>query len=137
MGPKRRRLALSCVACRARKVKCDRTYPTCVRCQKGAVTCDYVSYTKQDLALPTPSDESPHVRREVSVESWTGKLSHSSLLSIQSAHNIRPSREPYPKDPDMLLYTRRAPLAQFIDAIALSTSIIHSSKTDIETYSVV
>ncbi|KIX02857.1 uncharacterized protein Z518_08800 [Rhinocladiella mackenziei CBS 650.93] len=72
MGQKRRRLALSCVACRRRKVKCDRTYPTCVRCQKGGVTCDYVSYTsKQDNTLPTPSEESPHLQREASVTSWT------------------------------------------------------------------
>lgn len=72
MGQKRRRLALSCVACRRRKVKCDRTYPTCVRCQKGGATCDYVSYTsKQGEGLPTPDDESPHLRRESSVASWT------------------------------------------------------------------
>ncbi|KIW66762.1 hypothetical protein PV04_06057 [Phialophora macrospora] len=71
MGPKRRRLALSCVACRRRKVKCDRTYPTCVRCQKGSISCDYVSYTKQDSTLPTPSEESPQVRREGSASSWT------------------------------------------------------------------
>lgn len=72
MGQKRRRLALSCVACRGRKVKCDRTYPTCVRCQKGAVSCDYVSYTsKPGEALPTPSDESPNQQREPSVASWT------------------------------------------------------------------
>src|ERR1700749_211385 len=89
MGPKRRRLALSCVACRRRKVKCDRTYPTCVRCQKAGATCDYVSYTKQDINLPTPSDESPHVRREGSATSWTGKLLHHllcySLLSVHDA----------------------------------------------------
>ncbi|KAK4939827.1 hypothetical protein LTR10_020000 [Elasticomyces elasticus] len=72
MGQKRRRLALSCVGCRRRKVKCDRTYPTCIRCQKGGVTCDYVSYTsKNGEGLPTPDDESPHLRREASVASWT------------------------------------------------------------------
>ncbi|KAI1618171.1 hypothetical protein EDD37DRAFT_257680 [Exophiala viscosa] len=72
MGQKRRRLALSCVACRKRKVKCDRTYPTCVRCQKGAVACDYVSYTsKNGEALSTPDDENPHLRRDSSVASWT------------------------------------------------------------------
>lgn len=61
------------MACRRRKVKCDRTYPTCVRCQKGGVTCDYVSYTstKPDSTLPTPSEESPQIQREASATSWT------------------------------------------------------------------
>ena len=32
---KRRRIAFSCLACRRRKLKCDRIYPSCSRCQKG------------------------------------------------------------------------------------------------------
>ncbi|KIV90367.1 hypothetical protein PV10_07678 [Exophiala mesophila] len=74
MGAKRRRLALSCVACRRRKVRCDRTFPTCVRCQKGEVACDYVPYTgvtKSTDTLPTPSDASQSRPREQSVSSWT------------------------------------------------------------------
>lgn len=60
MGTKRKRLALSCVDCRRRKVKCDRTYPVCVRCQKGgnADNCLYVSHTGEEPGLPTPSDDS-------------------------------------------------------------------------------
>ena len=40
---KRRRAALSCLDCKRRKVKCDRGYPACSRCQKGghANTCTY------------------------------------------------------------------------------------------------
>lgn len=75
MGQKRRRLALSCVACRRRKVKCDRTFPTCTRCQRGNVSCDYVSYTgKSDDTIPTPGSEessNPQRDREQSVNSWT------------------------------------------------------------------
>jgi hypothetical protein len=48
MGKKRRRLALSCVTCRRRKVKCDREEPVCVRCQKGGAECLYVPY-EEDL----------------------------------------------------------------------------------------
>ena len=74
MGQKRRRLALSCVACRRRKVKCDRTFPTCNRCQKGNVACDYVAYTgKSDEAAPTPGSEgssNSQREREASVNSW-------------------------------------------------------------------
>ncbi|KEF59913.1 uncharacterized protein A1O9_04761 [Exophiala aquamarina CBS 119918] len=74
MGQKRRRLALSCVACRRRKVKCDRTFPTCNRCQKGNVACDYVAYTgKSDEPAHTPGSEgssNAQRAREVSVSSW-------------------------------------------------------------------
>ena len=34
-GSKRRRIAFSCLDCRRRKLKCDRNYPSCSRCQKG------------------------------------------------------------------------------------------------------
>lgn len=74
MGQKRRRLALSCVACRRRKVKCDRTFPTCARCQKGGVACDYVSYTgKSDDINHSPGSEgssNAQREREQSVTSW-------------------------------------------------------------------
>ena len=32
---KRRRIALSCIDCRKRKLKCDREYPICSRCREG------------------------------------------------------------------------------------------------------
>jgi hypothetical protein len=41
---KRRRILYSCIDCRNRKVKCDRTYPSCLICQKRgyADTCRYL-----------------------------------------------------------------------------------------------
>ena len=40
---KRRRIAFSCLDCRRRKLKCDRTLPSCTRCQRGGhpETCSY------------------------------------------------------------------------------------------------
>lgn len=40
---KRRRIALACLDCRRRKLRCDRIYPACTRCQKGghASSCTY------------------------------------------------------------------------------------------------
>ncbi|KAI1378342.1 hypothetical protein F4677DRAFT_392255 [Hypoxylon crocopeplum] len=32
---------LSCVACRNRKLKCDRTKPRCNRCEKAKIECNY------------------------------------------------------------------------------------------------
>ena len=42
---KRRRIAFSCLDCRRRKLKCDRIFPSCGRCQKGghANACTYDS----------------------------------------------------------------------------------------------
>ena len=75
MGQKRRRLALSCVDCRRRKVKCGRELPSCVRCVKGGHggSCKYVSYDDGNGNLLTPTDESPEDHRDVSDAelSWT------------------------------------------------------------------
>lgn len=72
MGQKRRRLALSCVDCRRRKVKCDRTYPSCIRCQKGGYgdKCVYVPHTGPDAGLPTPEDERRRHSRSESAATW-------------------------------------------------------------------
>ena len=42
---KRKRNVLSCLVCRRRKLKCDRSYPACTRCVKGgnASSCTYQS----------------------------------------------------------------------------------------------
>ena len=75
MGAKRRRLALSCVDCRRRKVKCGRETPACVRCVRGGYgdKCQYVAYDDKSTALPTPTDDSPDHRRDGSPDndSWT------------------------------------------------------------------
>lgn len=93
MGATRRRLALSCVACRRRKVRCDRTFPTCVRCQKGDVACDYVPYTgvaKTTTTLPTPSDASLNRPREPSVSSWTDEATAWHARSQETAQQPLP-----------------------------------------------
>ena len=96
MGSKRRRLALSCVDCRRRKVKCGRETPACVRCTRGGYgdKCLYVAYDDKSNALPTPTDDSPEHRREGSEngytwteepETWQGrpsKAAHESLDRI-------------------------------------------------------
>jgi len=74
MGQKRRRIALSCVDCRRRKVKCDRTYPSCDRCQKGGYgdKCVYVPHTgaASSSGLPTPEDGRHRQSRAATEASW-------------------------------------------------------------------
>jgi len=36
-----RRVALACIQCRSRKVKCDATLPSCIRCSADGKTCEY------------------------------------------------------------------------------------------------
>ncbi|KAF2009320.1 hypothetical protein BU24DRAFT_428857 [Aaosphaeria arxii CBS 175.79] len=36
-----RRVALACIACRLRKVKCDSTQPSCIRCRVDGKQCEY------------------------------------------------------------------------------------------------
>lgn len=90
MGPIRQRKALSCVDCRRRKVKCDRTLPICKRCQKSsnADNCVYVPYSGP---IPTPSDTSPGQLRNTAgediddlVSPW-GRESHIQRTAIGAA----------------------------------------------------
>ena len=85
MGQKRKRLALSCVACRKRKVKCDRTEPSCVRCQKGGIAdeCAYVAYPGGDTTgLPTPQDDRPPADQDYG--SWDEEVG----IYEKTAHQI-------------------------------------------------
>lgn len=49
---KRRRIALACLDCRRRKLKCDRKFPSCSRCNKGghADKCTYDPDAVETLA---------------------------------------------------------------------------------------
>ncbi|PKS05648.1 hypothetical protein jhhlp_008167 [Lomentospora prolificans] len=42
-------LALSCLACRARKLKCDRAKPSCSRCAKLRDSCEYPSSRRRNV----------------------------------------------------------------------------------------
>lgn len=73
MGTKRRRLALSCVACRRRKVKCGRETPSCVRCVRSGNgdKCQYVAYDDKTGSYQTPTDdESPENQNFTRVDDW-------------------------------------------------------------------
>lgn len=56
-GPKRKRKIYSCYECRRRKLRCDRGYPSCSRCQKAGQTdsCYY------DAPPPAPTPSEPTV----------------------------------------------------------------------------
>ena len=61
---KRRRIAFSCLDCRRRKLKCDRLFPSCTRCQKGGhpESCTYDSEAIETATTqPTGDRNQTHV----------------------------------------------------------------------------
>ncbi|OJK01963.1 hypothetical protein ASPACDRAFT_40779 [Aspergillus aculeatus ATCC 16872] len=75
--PKRRRKALSCYACRRRKLKCDREVPACGRCRNGGIA-ESCSYNELPLL--------PEEERSV--------LLHNSAYTL---HSPPPARAPVPQ----------------------------------------
>ncbi len=55
---KRRRIAFSCLDCRRRKLKCDRIFPSCSRCQKGGhpESCTYDSEAVESAIAQSPGE---------------------------------------------------------------------------------
>jgi hypothetical protein len=43
----------SCLPCRSRKLKCARELPSCKRCAKAGVRCEYPSSRKRHVVLAT------------------------------------------------------------------------------------
>ena len=58
---KRRRIAFSCLDCRRRKLKCDRLFPSCTRCQKGGhpESCTYDSEAVETALSQSLGDRNP------------------------------------------------------------------------------
>ena len=40
-GKPRKRLAIACITCREKKIKCDPDYPRCVQCEKFGRVCKF------------------------------------------------------------------------------------------------
>ena len=57
-APKRRRIAFSCGDCRRRKLRCDRVFPSCSRCQRGGhpQSCTYNSEAVESALTHFPEE---------------------------------------------------------------------------------
>ena len=55
---KRRRIAFSCLDCRRRKLKCDRVFPSCSRCQKSgnSESCTYDTEAVESVLTQTSGE---------------------------------------------------------------------------------
>ncbi|KAF2728467.1 hypothetical protein EJ04DRAFT_581323 [Polyplosphaeria fusca] len=104
-----RRVALACIQCRSRKVKCDATTPFCRRCQADGKDCEYQKSRRggrprrpvpapstqqvEDRSSPEKSPQgvgapAPRAESTSSGTSSTGSSSHSVTDSLETGTNI-------------------------------------------------
>lgn len=55
-------LKIACLACREKKLKCDKLLPVCTRCAKKKIPCVYVEHKKTG---PKPNSTTPKVKKPV------------------------------------------------------------------------
>ncbi|GMM27519.1 Hap1 protein [Martiniozyma asiatica (nom. inval.)] len=90
---KRNRVPISCIICRRRKVKCDKTKPTCINCVKNGVAdkCHYIepSWAKEpnDMSTAnTPQQKHEDLDQLIVTPTLSTTLSGSSVLSNSVDH---------------------------------------------------
>ncbi|CEL55928.1 hypothetical protein RSOLAG1IB_01941 [Rhizoctonia solani AG-1 IB] len=84
---------LSCITCRQRRKKCDRTRPTCERCRAGGFTCLGYASRNTGPASVTPGSTLQDQATQV-LRSSTSPYSGRSDPSIPTQHCIRTSQSP-------------------------------------------
>ncbi|KAH8891312.1 hypothetical protein GQ53DRAFT_823929 [Thozetella sp. PMI_491] len=64
-GKPRKRLAIACITCREKKIKCDPDYPRCVQCEKFGRVCKFKNAPRggHNTSPSTPPAEVDEVRR--------------------------------------------------------------------------
>ncbi|KAJ4306423.1 hypothetical protein N0V88_001224 [Collariella sp. IMI 366227] len=64
-GKPRKRLAIACVTCREKKIKCDPDYPRCVQCEKFGRVCKFKNAPRggHNTSPSTPPAEPEDIRR--------------------------------------------------------------------------
>ncbi|KAL1874745.1 hypothetical protein VTK73DRAFT_222 [Phialemonium thermophilum] len=70
-GKPRKRLAIACVTCREKKIKCDPDYPRCVQCEKFGRVCKFKNAPRggHNTSPSTPPAETDEHRRIASATS--------------------------------------------------------------------
>ncbi|TPX09635.1 uncharacterized protein E0L32_009108 [Thyridium curvatum] len=64
-GKPRKRLAIACITCREKKIKCDPDYPRCVQCEKFGRICKFKNAPRgtHNISPSTPPAEAESSRR--------------------------------------------------------------------------
>lgn len=95
---KRRRIAFSCYDCRRRKLKCDRLFPSCGRCQKGGhpETCSYDSEAVE-LGMTQSSRERNSTRDDSTANGQGAPKSAPRLPSVVRSFAADEGEAKYPR----------------------------------------
>ncbi|KAI0005173.1 hypothetical protein F4779DRAFT_630208 [Xylariaceae sp. FL0662B] len=127
-GKPRKRLAIACLTCREKKIKCDPDYPRCVQCEKFGRICKFKNaprggHNSSPVTSPAEHEEPrqlasqkgnefgrPRSASTTSASPRPSKASHSSpeILSGLPAKRMKYTHEPYPPQPT----SRPSPLIQ-------------------------
>ncbi|KAI1776052.1 hypothetical protein F4818DRAFT_368698 [Hypoxylon cercidicola] len=119
-GKPRKRLAIACLTCREKKIKCDPDFPRCVQCEKFGRVCKFKNaprggHNTSPVSAPVDHEMSrqfghhpsmpdfgrPRSSSSTPVSPRTTKISHPSpeLLPGLSSKRMRYSYDDYPRHP--------------------------------------
>ncbi|KAE9577376.1 hypothetical protein CGMCC3_g6678 [Colletotrichum fructicola] len=96
-GKPRKRLAIACVTCREKKIKCDPDFPRCVQCEKFGRVCKFKNAPRggHNTSPSTAAAEPEDVRRMGGSASEMHRPGSNSSASVSPRTTLRqPSPEP-------------------------------------------
>ncbi|KAF4849127.1 putative transcriptional regulatory protein [Colletotrichum siamense] len=96
-GKPRKRLAIACVTCREKKIKCDPDFPRCVQCEKFGRVCKFKNAPRggHNTSPSTAAAEPEDVRRMGGPASEMHRPGSNSSASVSPRTTLRqPSPEP-------------------------------------------
>ncbi|KAI9803798.1 MAG: hypothetical protein M1825_001678 [Sarcosagium campestre] len=103
-GKPRKRLAVACLTCREKKIKCDPDFPRCVQCEKFGRTCKFKNAPRGQRVSP---DSYTYEGSEPASRAKSPKPMHA---EEDGASQIKILRSPYEMDEKALLRKRRSSL---------------------------
>lgn len=88
-GKPRKRLAIACITCREKKIKCDPDYPRCVQCEKFGRICKFKNAPRGGHGSPDtpPADPEDSISRPISSQT---DLDMFKGEKRESSHSVSP-----------------------------------------------
>ncbi|KAA8573739.1 hypothetical protein MFRU_001g03270 [Monilinia fructicola] len=104
-GKPRKRLAIACITCREKKIKCDPDYPRCVQCDKFGRVCKFKNAPRGGQSSPDtppadPEDSLPGPGSSNDGESFR-------VDDREVSHSVSPRQNPHRASPESEQLTKR------------------------------
>ncbi|KAK3190586.1 hypothetical protein K4F52_003277 [Lecanicillium sp. MT-2017a] len=94
-GKPRKRLAIACITCREKKIKCDPDFPRCVQCDKFGRVCKFKNAPRGGHnTSPTTPPAELKAQKERPIATSEVRRSSSNSVSPMSHHTSIPYRSP-------------------------------------------